>query len=125
MGIFRNKNIIRALKVLLPLLLIFYFSAITFFPHRHVINDVFVVHSHPYKKNACGEPDHTHTPDEIVIIQNLSTYQVTDVIILSVIFTLFLLKPRNVNTRIYRFVHINYISYYSFLRPPPFLFLLK
>lgn len=119
MSILRNRNLTRLLRILLPVLLIFYFSAITFFPHRHVINDVFVVHSHPYKKNASGAPDHTHTPDEIVIIQDLSSCQVTDVIILSIILILFLLKPRNINKRVYRFVHIKYTFYYSFLRPPP------
>jgi hypothetical protein len=53
-------------------LFIFYTCSITLFPHKHIINGIVYVHSHPYEKDSKGNPIHSHTSEQIHTIQILS-----------------------------------------------------
>lgn len=55
-----------------------YYASITFFMHAHIINGVTVVHSHPYKTNSDGIPDHEHKASEIQLISHLSQFAASD-----------------------------------------------
>ncbi len=84
-----NKNIKEALKITLPVIFIAYFCSITFFTHSHDINGVTIVHSHPFKADANGNPNHEHTGNELQLIDALSTFYVENAIILAVLLHLF------------------------------------
>ena len=66
------------------LLIIFlgYYGSITFFSHAHVVDGVTIVHSHPYKStNGNSRPDNQHSNKELQVIQLLSDFFTTGVII--------------------------------------------
>ena len=69
------------IKILLNAIFIFYAASITFFPHRHHIDEVTIVHSHPYAKDCDGNPSHSHTKADILTIQALTVTELTDFII--------------------------------------------
>ena len=67
------------------LLIIFlgYYGSITFFSHVHVVDGVTIVHSHPYKSvNGNNMPDSQHNKKELQVIQLLSDFFTTGVVIL-------------------------------------------
>jgi glucan phosphoethanolaminetransferase (alkaline phosphatase superfamily) len=65
----KTKNIT---GIALLLIFIFYTCSIALFPHKHIINGVVYVHSHPYERDSKGNPKHSHTLDQICTIQILS-----------------------------------------------------
>lgn len=59
-----------------------YFASITFFPHYHVVDGVTIVHSHPYKSQSGDIPvNHNHSKDVFVLIQFISHFIATALII--------------------------------------------
>lgn len=70
----KRENLVKGIKIALPVIFILYFISITFFTHSHVVNGVTIVHSHPYASNADGSPMHEHTGAEIQLIQFLTTF---------------------------------------------------
>lgn len=65
----KNKNII---KMALLIIFIFHACSVTFFSHKHLIDGVVYVLSHPYQKDSNGNPTHTHDLVQINTIQILS-----------------------------------------------------
>jgi hypothetical protein len=57
-------------------LFIFYTCSISLFPHKHIINGIVYVHSHPYEKDSKGNPIHSHTSEQIHTIQILSHFSI-------------------------------------------------
>lgn len=56
------------MRYFLPILFVSYLASFIFFPHKHVVDGVTIVHSHPFKKGAA----HTHTTIELLQIHLLS-----------------------------------------------------
>ncbi len=61
----------RLLKISLLGLFLFYYSGSVMFYHSHLIDGVWVVHSHPFPLSKTTE-GHTHTQAELVTINILS-----------------------------------------------------
>lgn len=62
------------------LLIIFlgFYGSITLFSHTHHIeNGIVIVHSHPYRHSGHGEPLHSHTSNEIALLQFLAAFTTT------------------------------------------------
>lgn len=112
----RLNNILR---ILLLMLFVSYTCSITFFAHTHIVNGVTIVHSHPYKKNSNGTPDHEHTGTEIQLIKTLSAYSTTLLIVLSIVLGIFLTKCSIIPQKIYTFIFQKFVQGRSTLRPPP------
>lgn len=70
-----------AIKIAILVLFAFYYSSIAFFPHRHIIGESVIVHSHPHKKDSQGNPSHTHSKQELQVIQALSAFFITTTIV--------------------------------------------
>lgn len=115
----QNKKFKSVLRIFLPALLILFFVFTTAFPHVHIMDNVAIVHSHPYKKDCNGNPTHTHTWSQIYLIQALSNYQITTVIIFFVLLGITLLKYTIVFTPVYRFFQQKNNTDLYRLRPPP------
>lgn len=56
-----------------------YVSGISFFTHKHTVNHVVYVHSHPYKKGANDK--HTHTQNELHILDLFYHTTITDEVV--------------------------------------------
>lgn len=54
-----------------------YFLGITLFTHTHVIDNVLVVHSHPY--NPLSDKPHTHTTASLILIEEITHFSVSDI----------------------------------------------
>lgn len=79
----KRKPNMRALKInikptyresiatLLLLLFVGFFVSISFFKHKHVIDGVLIVHSHPFSSTE----HHTHSTDTASLIQQLSHFE--------------------------------------------------
>lgn len=53
---------------------LFFFGGNTFFGHVHYVNGGKIVHSHPYKKDSKGNPVHSHTSSEYLVIEYINTF---------------------------------------------------
>jgi hypothetical protein len=100
-----------------PLLLfVGYYISVTFFNHTHYIDNVEVVHSHPFSSSE----NHQHSASAFQFINTVSHFVSTALwigLFLSFgasLLALFLLL-RTVQRRLSQF------NYFSFLRPPPVL----
>lgn len=61
-----RKFLEQYIKWLLPLLFIFFINGKTLYTHAHVIDEILVVHSHPFKKGETTP--HSHTSKELIAI---------------------------------------------------------
>ena len=75
----RRKLLEQYVKWLLPLLFIFFINGKTLYTHAHVIDDILVVHSHPFKKGE--STPHNHTSKELIAIDFHTNSHSTDAII--------------------------------------------
>ncbi len=73
----KYKNII---TIAFLSIFILHTCSITLFPHKHIINGVVYIHSHPYEKDSNGNPKHSHDLGEIYTIQVLTHIWVTPLI---------------------------------------------
>ena len=62
-----KKVFTQFLKWFLPLLFITFINGKTLFIHSHLVEDSFVVHSHPFDKSETAS--HQHTTKEIIAIE--------------------------------------------------------
>ncbi len=53
---------------------LFFFAGNTFFEHVHYVDGGKIVHSHPYKKDSKGNPVHSHTSSEYLVIEFINTF---------------------------------------------------
>jgi hypothetical protein len=68
----RNR---KYLASILLVLFTFYYVNITIFPHSHFVGDLVIVHSHFYGGiTTTSQPAHSHTPQGIAIISQLSLF---------------------------------------------------
>ncbi len=74
-----RKFLEQYIKWLLPLLFIFFINGKTLYTHAHVIDDILVVHSHPFKKGETTP--HNHTSKELIAIDFHTHSYSTDAII--------------------------------------------
>lgn len=116
-----NKKIKSILKIALPVIFITYFCNITFFTHSHLINGVTIVHSHPYKTDANGNPDHSHTGIQIQLIHNLSVFFVAGSIIPVIILKMPEKTRASITTQYLFSACRKYKEPICRLRPPPAL----
>jgi len=107
------------MKIALTAIFMTYVCFITFFTHVHIVNGVTIVHSHPFKSDANGDPLHEHTGAEIQLIHTLSTFFSTGLIVLLIILGVFGLKKKTQPLREYLFHPRLYSEGPSRLRPPP------
>lgn len=52
-----------------------YFLSISIFTHTHIVDNVLVVHSHPYKSSS-----HQHTTNALMLIDQISHFNVSDLV---------------------------------------------
>lgn len=83
------------MKIILPIIFIFYAVSVSFFVHTHIENGVTIVHSHPYSTTDDGDVDHSHTRSEIQLIHNLNTFFATIAVIFSITISIFY-KVKNI-----------------------------
>lgn len=111
-GLTQNKR--RLTSTLLLVLFVGYFAGITFFPHKHIINNQVVVHSHPFS----GSESHTHTTSAINLLVQLSGFA-TKLLAAGISLVLYLITLSTVSkTYTNTYTQSNYQLAY-FLRPPP------
>lgn len=67
-----RKNIL--LKTFLIFLFLGFYIGNTAFVHTHYYFGYSVTHSHPYTKNAAGQPNHTHNSAELALIAQLNSF---------------------------------------------------
>jgi hypothetical protein len=110
------------LKLSLLIIFISYITPTVFFTHTHVINNVTIAHSHPYKTDQNGTPLHQHTEAQIQLIHTLSTFCSYDSIFLS--FTFCLYTSGKLLLRIKPCINYteNQLESIFKLRPPPIPF---
>lgn len=77
-----NKRVKALMRIIFPVIFILYAGSITFFTHTHIVDGVTIVHSHPFQKNSEGHPTHEHTGIELQLIQSLSTFFATGLVLL-------------------------------------------
>jgi len=78
------------MKWMLPVLFTVYYSIITVFTHIHIEDGTLILHAHPFKKTTDGTC-HTHASfAEIILFHNLSTIQVEDGAVCSILLENFL-----------------------------------
>jgi hypothetical protein len=106
---------------LLVLFVAFYFN-IAFFQHKHIIDEIKIVHSHFHKECHHNTDSGGHTPCELFLISKNSTFETletilsTDIsnpIVICDVLEIFILENSEVG-----------FSDYCFLRGPPTLALL-
>jgi hypothetical protein len=74
---------VHIIKYLIIIFFSGYYSSISFFPHSHIIDGIKVTHSHIYNPfNQEEIPDHQHTQNEILVIDMLSHFVTTTIIVL-------------------------------------------
>lgn len=108
------------IKIALLMIFLSYFASITFFTHTHVINGVTIVHSHPFAEDNEGKPLHEHTGAEIQLINTISTFFSTSIVVLAVLLLLPVAKVRIIYARQKWFATYNYTQGVVSLRAPPF-----
>lgn len=79
MHVKRKKAFIHIIKWFLPLLFILFINGKALFTHAHVIDDIVVVHTHPFKKSE--KSTHNHTTKELIAIEFHTDGHSTDVVI--------------------------------------------
>ena len=106
------------IKVAFLAIFILHTCSITLFPHKHVIDGIVYVHSHPYQKGSNGNPTHTHDLAQAYTIQVL-----THISVIPFIFFTFPQKItiylRTINTRILNLLHFILSVGSLRLRAPP------
>jgi len=69
-------------KYFLLVIFLGYYISITLFPHIHNVNNINIVHSHPYKTNSDNQPiNHQHSEAEFFLIHVLSYFVATSLAI--------------------------------------------
>lgn len=116
-----NEKLKQILKIALPVIFIAYFCSITFFSHSHVVNGVTIVHSHPYKTDANGNPTHEHSGNELQLIAVFSTFFVAGAIIFTILLNLFSKRTEKILTEYVSPIHARRVEPHHRLRPPPAL----
>ncbi|OQC36276.1 MAG: hypothetical protein BWX63_02002 [Bacteroidetes bacterium ADurb.Bin041] len=100
----------KILRCFLLLLFLGYYGSITLFTHSHIVNEVVIVHSHPYNPFSKDKPSsHQHSTNEFVLISLLSHFLTTVVFttfsigVLKVVFKKYILSKNENNyfSRIY------------------------
>lgn len=76
-----NNKIKNITGIALLSIFVFYTCSITLFPHKHIINGVVYIHSHPYQKDSKGNPNHSHSLAQIHTIQILSQLSITSFVL--------------------------------------------
>lgn len=61
------------IKILFLAIFTGYVGVFAFYSHIHVIGGITIVHAHPFKKAAPGQPFHEHTQAEFQLIDSLSS----------------------------------------------------
>lgn len=111
-GLTQNKR--RLASTLLLVLFVGYFAGITFFPHKHIINNQVIVHSHPFS----GSESHSHTTNVINLLVQLSVFA-TKLLVIGVSLVAFFVLF-NIVSKTYTNTYIrNNCLLTNFLRPPP------
>lgn len=110
-----NTTIFRKiLGVLLLTLFVGYFVGITFFPHKHVVNGVVIVHSHPFSSNE----HHAHSTNVLNWLQQLSQI-LTKVFVSGVLLSALLSVKSIIEIFDALFSYAGNYKYSYFSRPPP------
>lgn len=100
---------------------VFYYTGITFFPHVHRYGHEILVHSHPYKKDCNGNPNHTHTNVEIILIAGLSNFTTTAIVLSALMGILSVVLYRNPYVHVANAVSLgNYKKLFNLRSPPAF-----
>ena len=95
----QNRKYIELIKIMLKMVLLvilfFYLSSTSLFLHVHYVDGQPLVHSHPYHKDGKnGQSGHTHDCAELILIQRVSTFDITDSIIPDFSFGIFCFHPQ-------------------------------
>jgi len=115
-----SYNFKQAVKWFLFILFIGYYGSILLFTHTHIINGVTIVHSHPYKPfSESGTSNHSHSSNEIVVLQALSHFLLT-LVFLYVSLTVYRVLVEALKTAGYHFNKFLKAYYTFLLRAPPF-----
>ena len=67
-----KKCIFKISGIFLLSLFLAFFVSISFFHHTHIVDGNIIVHSHPYKKDSNGNPDHSHSSASFVLIHHIN-----------------------------------------------------
>jgi len=73
----RNHN--NVVKWFFLMLFAMYVSGISLFTHRHVINNITYVHSHPFKRGEAAQ--HDHTDNALCLLDHIYSTSITPDII--------------------------------------------
>lgn len=114
-----RQTLSKILKVLLLVLFIVYYGSSTLFIHTHILNNNYRVHSHPFSDNSSKKPaTHNHTPNEYTIIQSLTFFASTLLVLLFV--ALFAFFARQILFQTYKVHYRNTYNFFRYLlRAPP------
>ncbi len=74
-----RRNRLIAIKWFFPVLFTLYVCGITLFTHTHIVDNLTIVHSHPYK--VTDKPSHEHTEKEIQLLDQIFHTSITGDII--------------------------------------------
>lgn len=75
-------------------ILFFYLSSTSLFLHVHYVDGHPLIHSHPYQNDRSdGQSGHSHSCAELILIQRISTFDITDSILPDFSFGLGYLHP--------------------------------
>jgi hypothetical protein len=106
--------------IALLMLFSFYYSGITLFSYAHTHDQSTVVHSHPYKKGANGESNHTHTQAETILIAGLLHLLAPATIAVATSISLFIIFFREIITDLINSKLLGAFKELFNLRSPPF-----
>ncbi len=120
----KNINLkLRQRKIVHYFLLILflgYFVSITSFTHRHIINGIVVVHSHPYNPFNNDKPiNHQHSQNGLVVIDLLSHFSTTALLLVVFIDAIRIVLRSVVYSNFNEHVRRLLFLYSNGLRAPP------
>jgi hypothetical protein len=85
-----KKSIARLAGYFFLILFLGFFASTTFYYHTHIENGDTIFHSHPYKKDKNGNPNHHHSAKSYLLIHIIKNFKTTNVA--SILFAVALLK---------------------------------
>lgn len=74
-----KKLSIKISKYFFLVIFLGFFGSVTFFNHSHIVNGLTIVHSHPFKSDINGKPNHNHTGTGFLLVNFLANFVATAV----------------------------------------------
>lgn len=81
-----KKIIFRKAGSAFLIIFLFFFSGNTFFNHAHHIDENIIIHSHPFKSDSHGNPNHNHSRSDyllIDLINNLLFFTTINIVLIA------------------------------------------